>query len=52
MKDSLAKALRHSREMAHNTYDGHTAVKKNTMAVSLGGRQQRKENNRQPQVDA
>lgn len=35
MKDSLAKALRHSREMAQNTYDRRTAVEKNTMAVSL-----------------
>lgn len=35
MKDSLAKALRHSREMAQNTYDRRTAAEKNTMAVSL-----------------
>ena len=35
MKDSLAKALRHSREMAQSTYDKRNAVEKNTMAVSL-----------------
>ena len=35
MKDSLAKALRHSKEMAQSTYDRRTAVEKNSMALSL-----------------
>ena len=35
MKDSLAAALRHSREQAQNTYDRRTAAEKKATALSL-----------------